>query len=78
MKTAEQRKEEFMQELHQLCYKHKCEMSLSDDGKGYGMHSPIIVLAFDGVYSKNFAVLEEHGVFEIDGLFIPSEEGALN
>jgi len=76
MKTAEQRKEEFMQELHQLCYKHKCEMSLSDDGKGYGYHSPIIVLAFDGVYDGE--VLEEHGVFEIDGLYIPSEEEALN
>jgi hypothetical protein len=68
-----------MQELHQLCYKHKCEVSLSDDGRPYGRvghhPSPIIVLAFDGVYSKNFEVLEEHGVFELDGLYIPSEEG---
>jgi hypothetical protein len=75
MKTAEQRKEEFMQELHQLCYKHKCEMSLSDDGKGYGFHSPIIVLAFESVYSKDSELLNECGVFELDGLYIPSEEG---
>lgn len=74
MKTVEQRKEEFMRELHQLCYKHKCEMSLSDDGKGYGQHSPTIVLVFDGVYDDG-EILEEFGVLEIDGLYIPSEEG---
>lgn len=74
MKTAQQRKEEFMQELHQLCYKHKCEMSLSDDGKGYHP-SPIIVLVFDQDYDDQYEILEEGGIFELDGFYIPSEEG---
>lgn len=74
MKTAEQRKTEFLRELQQLCAKHKCEMSLSDDGKPYGMHSPTIVLSFDGVYDENFKPVEEFGEFELDSLYVPSGE----
>lgn len=73
MKTSAQRKEEFLAELQQLCYKHSCEMMLSDDGKGYGMHSPIIVLSFDGEYNYGDTV-EEAGVFELDSFYFPSYE----
>lgn len=74
MKTAEQRKTDFIQELRQLCFKHKCELSISDDGKPYGMHSPILVLAFDGVYSDDNETLQEFGCFELDNVWIPSSE----
>ncbi len=73
MKTAEQRKTEFLQDLRQLCFRHRCELALSDDGKPYGMHSPIMVLSFDGVYSDN-ETIEEFGCFEIDNVWIPSSE----
>lgn len=74
MITAEQRKTAFIQELRQLCFKHKCEMSISDDGKSYGMHSPILVLSFDGVYSDNNETLEEYGCFELDNVWFPASE----
>jgi len=73
MKTAEQRKTEFLQDLRQLCFKHSCELSISDDGKPYGMHSPILVLAFDGIYSSHNEVIEEFGCFELDNVWIPSQ-----
>lgn len=76
MKTAEQRKTEFLQELRQLCFKYKCELSLSDDGKPYGMHSPVAVLSFDGVYNENHETVMEFGEFEIDNLYCASEEKA--
>jgi len=77
MKTAEQRKTEFLQELRQLCFKHKCELSLSDDGKPYGMHSPTIVLSFDGIYDENYETVEQHGEFELDNIWIPSSESVV-
>jgi hypothetical protein len=73
MKTAEQRKTEFLQDLRQLCFKHSCELSISDDGKPYGMHSPILVLAFDGVYSEDNETLLEFGCFELDNVWLPSK-----
>jgi hypothetical protein len=76
MKTAEQRKEEFMQELQQLCIKHQCELSLSDNGKPYGMHSPILVMCFDGIYSSCEQVIEEFGCFELDSFYISSQPPA--
>lgn len=74
MKTAVQRKIDFLKELHQLCIKHKCEMSLSDDGRPYGMHSPTIVLAFDVVYTPDGDVIEQYGEFEIASLWVPSSD----
>jgi hypothetical protein len=50
---------------------------LSDDRKPYGGHSRIIVLVFDYEYDESYEILEEYGVFELDGLYIPSEEGML-
>lgn len=73
MKTATQRKEEFLAELQQLCYKHRCEMMLSDDDRPYGMHSPIMVLSFEGVYD-NGETIAEYGVIELDSFYFPSYE----
>lgn len=73
MKTATQRKEEFLAELQQLCYKHRCEIMLSDDGKGYGMHSPVLNLSFDGLYDSG-ETIEEYGYFELDSFYFPSYE----
>jgi hypothetical protein len=74
MKPSEQRKEEFLQELRTLCIKHKCELSISDDGKPYGAQSPIAVLCFDGVYDENNETVEEFGCFVIDGFYFDSKE----
>ena len=73
MKTAAQRKEEFLAELQQLCYKHRCEIMLSDDHHPYGMHSPIVVLSFDGEYN-NGETVEEAGVFELDSFYFQAYE----
>lgn len=74
MKTAEQRRLEFIQDMRQLCFKHKCEFSLSDDGKPYGQHSPIAVLCFEGVYDENNETVEEFGCFELDNLYFAAVE----
>jgi hypothetical protein len=76
MKTVQQKKSDFLQELRQLCFKYRCELSLSDDGKPYGMHSPIMVLSFEGVYSDSGDVIEEYGEFELDNIYIPAAETA--
>ena len=73
MITAAQRKEEFLAELQQLCYKHRCEITLTEEHRGYVLHYPIIILAFDGVYDDGEAV-EEFGVFELDSFYFPSYE----
>lgn len=72
MKTAEQRKTEFLNDLQRICSKHNCEMSLSDSGKPCGLHSPIIVLSFEGIYNDGGYVVEQSGDFELDGLCIAS------
>lgn len=41
------RKEAFMQDLQKLLNKHKAELQITDDGKPYGMHSPVANVCLD-------------------------------
>lgn len=38
VKTAKDREDAFRRDLKSLLAKHKAEMRITDDGKGYGMH----------------------------------------
>ncbi len=40
-------KQAFYDELAALLAKHKVELFAADDGKAYGMHSPLIRVEFD-------------------------------
>lgn len=43
------RKEAFEVELRALLNKHDVELCLTDDGRSYGMHSPVLEFQFDSI-----------------------------
>lgn len=59
MITANQRKAAFIADLHALLTKHGAELEITDDGKGFGMHSPMAVITMHGIYED----LEEQAQF---------------
>lgn len=44
VQTSKEREEAFRRDLVELLAKHKAEIDITDDGKGYGMHSGIVVV----------------------------------
>lgn len=70
MKTKEQRRDEFFAELKQLMEKHGAELQLTDDGKPYGLHRPLVLLSFNGEYTNDGDVILEFGDFELDSLYL--------
>lgn len=70
MKTAEQRKRDFLKDLAELMKIHGAEMQLTDDGKPYGMHSPLVIVSFSAEYSTDGETLAEFGEFELDSLYL--------
>lgn len=53
MKTAAEREKHFRQELEQLLNRHGCEIVVTDDGKPYGMHSPVLRFEMDAIYDDS-------------------------
>jgi hypothetical protein len=70
MRTKEARRDTFLAELKALMETHGAELELTDDGKPYGLHSPRILLSFDGEYTKDGEVIAEYGEFELDSLYL--------
>jgi hypothetical protein len=50
MITAEEREAEFRKDMQELLNKHQVELIITDDGKPYGMHSPILRIEMDEAY----------------------------
>ena len=48
------RKKDFENELRDLLNKHSVTLNLTDDGKIYGMHSPVLELQFDTAACSDF------------------------
>ena len=48
MTTAQEREEAFRRDLAELLLKHRAELQITDDGKGYGMHVGIAVVTMMG------------------------------
>lgn len=48
MKSKEQLEKDFRKDLALLLKKHNAEMDITDDGKPYGMHSPIVTIYIAG------------------------------
>lgn len=48
MKTAEEREAAFRADLKDLLKRHGAEMDITDDGKPFGLHSPIVIIRMSG------------------------------
>lgn len=56
--TAKEREKSFRAALEALCEEHGAEMTLTDDGKPWGMHSPILEIHMPAVWENNEVVKE--------------------
>lgn len=45
--TPEQRRDAFLSDLQAVLNRHKAEVIVTDDGKGYGMHSGLARVTLD-------------------------------
>ena len=71
MLTKEERRDAFIKDLRDLLKKHDAELELGDDGKSYGMHSPILILSFDSEWNDKGEQTKEFGSFELPHLRLP-------
>lgn len=62
--NAKEREAEFRAALDELCKKHGAELTLTDNGKPYGMASPVLLISIDGEYDKDGNTLKEFCQFE--------------
>ncbi len=65
MKTTEQRRQHFIDELQQLLNRHGAEIVITDDGKDYGMHSAVCEIYMDAIYNDDGDLLADFSEFRI-------------
>lgn len=65
MFTAKEREELFRKDLKELLEKHKAELVITDDGKPYGMHNPIVNISMFQEYDKDGNVIAEYTDFNL-------------
>ena len=53
MKTVEEIEAEFRKDMQELLSKYQAELVITDDGKPYGMHSPILRIEMEGAYDHD-------------------------
>jgi len=53
------RKWAFKSELEALLEKHKVELYVTDDKKPYGLHSPVLEVAFEAIYEEGEIVCDD-------------------
>lgn len=62
--NAKEREAAFRAALDELCKKHGAELELTDDGKPYGMHSPVLFISMVGEYDKDGNTIKEYCNFD--------------
>ena len=67
MMTGEERKEIFIAELAELLSRHKAELTISDDGKGYGMQTGIATITMPASWDNDGNISEDFYEFELPG-----------
>jgi len=50
MRTSDEREADFIADLELLLKRHGAELSVGDDGGGYGMHHGEVTISMDGVW----------------------------
>ena len=53
MITAKEREDAFRKELQELLDKHGAKLTVTDDGKPYGIHSEACLVSMDSEFDKN-------------------------
>lgn len=51
--TNEEREKAFREAIARVCTEFKAEIQITDDGKPYGMHSPIMRVTFDTIVEND-------------------------
>lgn len=65
MKTKKQREEEFRADLAALLIKHGAEISVTDDGEPWGLHSGIAVVCMQAVWDADGNMLADFTEFNL-------------
>lgn len=65
MKTAKEREAAFRHDLSALLAKHEAELTLTDDGKPYGMHTGIAVVTMTNQFDSDGNEIAEYTEFRL-------------
>lgn len=65
MKTPEQRESDFLCDLRDLLTRHNAEMTVTDDGRGYGMASPLCEIYLRGAWDQDGKIIEKTHSFQV-------------
>ncbi len=65
MKTAAEREAAFRKEFDELCKKHNAEVVITDDGKPWGMHSPLVEITMEGQWNSDNETIAEFTLFHL-------------
>jgi len=65
MKTAKQREEDFRRDLAELLARHDAELTVTDDGKSYGMHSGVCLITMQTEWNKDGDILADYTEFRL-------------
>lgn len=65
IQTAKEREEAFRRDLTELLLKHRAELIITDDGKGYGMHSCVVEVMLASELDAKGNLIAEYAEFQI-------------
>jgi len=65
MITAKEKEDAFRADFAELLTKHKAQLEITDDGKPYGMHSPIAEIWIDAEFDADGNETAKHADFRI-------------
>ena len=65
MQTPKEREDAFRRDLAELLTKHKAELEITDDRKGYGMHNGIAVVTMMSEWDKDNNQTADYTEFRI-------------
>ena len=66
MVTAKEREDAFRKELQELLDKHGAELTITDDGKPYGLHSGACLVSMGNEFDKStFECVKEFTEFSL-------------
>lgn len=65
VKTGKQREDDFRADFKDLLEKHGAEFELTDDGRSYGMQSPIVRITMMGIWDADGKHLADFSEFDL-------------
>lgn len=65
MKTEKERENAFRKDFEELLQRHKAEFTLTDDGRGYGLHRPVALIEMMSEFNESGDKISEYTEFEL-------------